>query len=207
MDTRGGVAIGAGRHVPELTVSGRDGGPPTGVVEVVLNITAVGSTTGGFFHRLPAGESRPLASNLNFGPGETIPNLVIAKVGAGGKGVDLQRHRLHPRHRRRAGSRPGPDDLRPRFERRESRLRPKPEALRRCARAGGYLRDRPRHAHPGVHRAVRFWLYSECHPRCLKRSPAATSNPEAHQFPESDRGNVLPRCKRARTRPCTLAAR
>jgi hypothetical protein len=33
----------------------------------------------------PAGESLPLASNLNFVAGQTVPNLVIGKLGTGGK--------------------------------------------------------------------------------------------------------------------------
>ena len=33
----------------------------------------------------PCGEARPEASNLNYTAGQTIPNLVIAKPGAGGK--------------------------------------------------------------------------------------------------------------------------
>src|SRR5262245_10597512 len=31
------------------------------------------------------GGGRPLASNLNFGAGSTVPNAVVAKVGAGGR--------------------------------------------------------------------------------------------------------------------------
>ena len=33
----------------------------------------------------PTGAGRPLASNLNFGGGQTIPNMVIVPVGAGGQ--------------------------------------------------------------------------------------------------------------------------
>ena len=33
----------------------------------------------------PCGQSRPEASNLNYAAGQTIPNLVIAKPGVGGK--------------------------------------------------------------------------------------------------------------------------
>jgi hypothetical protein len=33
----------------------------------------------------PTGTTRPLASNLNFVAGQTIPNLVIAKIGSGGR--------------------------------------------------------------------------------------------------------------------------
>ncbi len=33
----------------------------------------------------PTGAPRPTASNLNFVAGETVPNLVVAKIGVGGK--------------------------------------------------------------------------------------------------------------------------
>ncbi len=82
--TAGGGPVGPGASL-SLQVTGRGGVPPTGVGAVVLNITATGSTTGGFLTVHPTGQQRPLASNLNFGPGQTIPNLVIAKVGAGGQ--------------------------------------------------------------------------------------------------------------------------
>ena len=38
-----------------------------------------------FLTVFPAGEALPLASNLNFRPGQTVPNLVVAKQGAGGR--------------------------------------------------------------------------------------------------------------------------
>jgi len=95
MDTRpgattiDGVSADGGPIAPgdsrTLQVTGRGGVPAAGVSAVVLNITAVGSTTGGFLTVHPTGTARPLASNLNFGPGETIPNLVIAKVSAAGQ--------------------------------------------------------------------------------------------------------------------------
>ncbi len=68
-----------------LNVTGRGGVPETGVKAVVLNITATAPTSGGFLTVFPSGEARPLASNLNFGPGQTVPNLVVAKVGALGQ--------------------------------------------------------------------------------------------------------------------------
>jgi hypothetical protein len=55
---------------------------------VVLNVTVTGPTTPSFVTVWPEGASRPLASNLNFVPGQTVPNRVIVKVGTGGK-VDL----------------------------------------------------------------------------------------------------------------------
>ena len=95
MDTRpgtttiDGISAGTGALAPcttrTLQVAGRAGIPAAGVGAVALNVTATGSTTGGFLTAFPSGTSRPLASNLNFGPGETIPNLVIAKVSADGR--------------------------------------------------------------------------------------------------------------------------
>jgi len=78
----GSIAPGATRT---LQVTGRGGVPSSGVGAVVLNITATGPTAGGFLTVHPTGAARPNASNLNFGPSQTIPNLVVAKVGTGGQ--------------------------------------------------------------------------------------------------------------------------
>ncbi len=59
--------------------------PGTGVTAVVLNVTAVDPSAGTYVTAWPTGEGRPNASNLNIPPGDTRPNLVIVKVGAGGK--------------------------------------------------------------------------------------------------------------------------
>ena len=69
----------------DLQVTGRGGVPATGVSAVVLNVTVTEPMAGGFLTVWPAGEARPLASNLNFEPFRTVPNLVTVKVGAGGK--------------------------------------------------------------------------------------------------------------------------
>ena len=66
----------------ELTVNGR-GGVPGDAVAVVLNVTVTEPASSGFVTVFPCGTGRPLASNLNFVPGQTVPNLVISKVGAG----------------------------------------------------------------------------------------------------------------------------
>jgi hypothetical protein len=59
--------------------------PASGVTAVVLNVTATDTTAaGGYLTIWPAGQSRPLASNLNFGPGQTEANRVIVAVGTGG---------------------------------------------------------------------------------------------------------------------------
>ena len=89
-DTRGGSPVGAD-SVLDVVVTGVGGSlgiegvPATGVNAVVLNVTAVNATEGGYLTVFPSGSSRPVASNLNFGVGGAVPNTVIAKVGAGGK--------------------------------------------------------------------------------------------------------------------------
>lgn len=71
--------------VRNVTVTGLGGVPATGVTAVVLNVTAVAPSAGTFVTVWPSGENRPNASNLNIPPGDTRPNLVIVKVGAGGQ--------------------------------------------------------------------------------------------------------------------------
>lgn len=77
-------AVGAGATI-DVTVTGRGGVPPTDVGAVVLNVTATGATRDSHLRVFPTGEALPNASNVNFSAGQTIPNLVVAKVGAGGK--------------------------------------------------------------------------------------------------------------------------
>jgi hypothetical protein len=96
LDTRSGQSTIDGQYAGsgalahagtlDLQVTGR-GGVPTdsGVGAVILNVTAVQPASGGYVTVWPTGATQPLASNLNLNPGTTIPNLVIAKVGANGK--------------------------------------------------------------------------------------------------------------------------
>ncbi len=84
---RGGVVgpISSGGSV-ELTVIGVGGVPASGVEAVALNVTAVnGTALDSYLTVFPTGTERPLASNLNFNAGKTVPNLVMARVGTGGK--------------------------------------------------------------------------------------------------------------------------
>ena len=76
-------AVGAAQSL-QVPVLNRGGVPASGVSAVVLNVTAISPTSGGYAAVYPKGESPPNASNLNFTAGKTIPNLVIAKVGADG---------------------------------------------------------------------------------------------------------------------------
>ncbi len=64
---------------------GNTSGVPATATAVIANVTVTGGTAGSFVSVWPSGVAQPNVSNLNFGAGETIPNLVIVKVGAGGK--------------------------------------------------------------------------------------------------------------------------
>ena len=68
----------------ELQVAGRALVPAVGVGAVVLNVTVTGTTGAGFVTVWPCGAAMPLASNLNYVGGETVPNAVITQLGSGG---------------------------------------------------------------------------------------------------------------------------
>jgi hypothetical protein len=90
LDTRSGVGSDISLIFPgqtiDVQVTGRGGVPETGVSAVVLNVTAVHeSGPESFLTVYPSGTDRPLASNLNFLNRRAVPNLVIARLGAGGK--------------------------------------------------------------------------------------------------------------------------
>lgn len=86
--TTDGRSAGTGRlgagGVLQLDVTGR-GGTASNASAVSLNLTA--TATGGFGYATvyPCGSSRPQASTINYEPGETIANGIIAKVGANGR--------------------------------------------------------------------------------------------------------------------------
>ena len=74
--------------VTVVHVLGR-GGVPDNASTAVLNITVTESVAPGFVTVYPCGPSPadtdpPLASNLNFVAGQTIPNAVLSKIGNGG---------------------------------------------------------------------------------------------------------------------------
>lgn len=86
LDTRG--AKGNGRPIgPKQSVSFAVAGNtiPAGVSDVVVNVTVAAPTAGGFVTAYADGKSVPSSSNLNFTAGQTVPNLVVAPVGADGR--------------------------------------------------------------------------------------------------------------------------
>ena len=68
----------------QLQVAGR-GGVDADAEAVVLNVTVTGAQGAGYVTVFPCGASLPNASNINFVAGVTTPNLVISKIGTGGK--------------------------------------------------------------------------------------------------------------------------
>ena len=57
---------------------------PVPPVAVVLNVTAVNPTGNSYLTVFPDGAGQPLASDLNFSAGQTVPNLVVVRVGSNG---------------------------------------------------------------------------------------------------------------------------
>ncbi|GAA1595882.1 PKD domain-containing protein [Streptomyces globosus] len=101
LDTRNGTGASQGKVPAHGQVRLRIGGNaeiPAGVTAVVLNVTVTNTTGGGHITAYPDGGERPTTSNVNFAPGQTVPNLVIVPVGRNGyvnlynggwEGVDL----------------------------------------------------------------------------------------------------------------------
>jgi hypothetical protein len=117
MDTRDAlVKIGAD-SIMQLKVTDV-AGVPSRAKAVVLNVTVVDPTETSFLTVYPLGQPLPTVSNLNFTPGSTVPNQVIATIGDGGKSVSTTtrakptssptssagRPNGRDRQRRRAGS-------------------------------------------------------------------------------------------------------
>ena len=82
-DSRGGPAFVAGER-RDVQVAGRGGVPISGASDVVLNVTATRPTRGGFLTVWPSDAPQPSTSNLNFVAGQTVPNMVVARIGANG---------------------------------------------------------------------------------------------------------------------------
>ena len=79
-----GAQLGASELAPlvdgrrlTVRVAGANG-MPSGVAGVVLNVTITAPQSAGYLTVWPAGQVPPLASNLNFGPGQTVSGLVVS---------------------------------------------------------------------------------------------------------------------------------
>jgi hypothetical protein len=78
-----GTKLGAGVTL-DLQVAGQ-GGVAADATAVVINITVDGGTATSHLTVWPTGEAKPNTANVNFVAGQVIPNLVIVKIGTGGK--------------------------------------------------------------------------------------------------------------------------
>ena len=89
LDTRtgegGNISALSGGALTEVKVTNVGGVPATGATAVVLNVTVADPLTAGYITAWPSGEGQPTVSNLNYGAGQTVPNLVTVKVGANGR--------------------------------------------------------------------------------------------------------------------------
>jgi hypothetical protein len=88
LDSRGALGGWASTALGTTAKTVKVTGPlttiPDTAVAVVMNVTATQGSVGSFLTVYPAGTNKPVASNLNFGPNETIPNLVTVRIGSGG---------------------------------------------------------------------------------------------------------------------------
>jgi hypothetical protein len=88
LDSRDGTGVSPGvvpaGGVVELQIGGLKG-VPSDALAVALNVAVTESSVPGFVTVWPCGQPRPVTANLNYDAGETTSNLVIAKLGAGGK--------------------------------------------------------------------------------------------------------------------------
>jgi hypothetical protein len=88
MDTADGDDAGGGlrpaRATLRLDVGGRVDVPPDAGA-VVLNVTVDDARDAGFVTVHASGTDRPNASNVNYVPGQTVANMVVARLGADGR--------------------------------------------------------------------------------------------------------------------------
>ncbi|HEX7097396.1 MAG TPA: hypothetical protein VF183_16025, partial [Acidimicrobiales bacterium] len=86
LDSRNGTGTTAGKVASnatiEMTVNG-DTTAPEGASAVLINLTVDAPDAAGFLTAHPDA-SVPNASNVNFAPSQTVPNLVLARVGSDG---------------------------------------------------------------------------------------------------------------------------
>jgi hypothetical protein len=77
---------------PDITTHSPSGVPNDGSAgAVVVNVTVTNPTAPSFLTAFPTGSPLPTVSNLNFVPGQTVPNRAIVKLGTGGQ-ITLYNH-------------------------------------------------------------------------------------------------------------------
>jgi hypothetical protein len=94
LDTRDGTGgvlgpVGPGASI-DLLVAGRLG-VSADCVGVALNVTVTEPTASSYVTVWPTGQPRPGTSSVNMTAGQTIPNMVLSRVGEGGR-ISLYNH-------------------------------------------------------------------------------------------------------------------
>jgi Cysteine-rich secretory protein family len=74
------VAAGTIYTVPFASQSRK----PSGATGAIMNVTSTGAQSGGYLTVFPCGSTMPLASNVNFAAGRSVPNLVASPFGTNG---------------------------------------------------------------------------------------------------------------------------
>ena len=60
-------------------------GVPADAKAVIVNLTVTNATAASYLTAWPSGRGLPLASNVNFTAGSTVPNLALVPIGADGR--------------------------------------------------------------------------------------------------------------------------
>jgi len=84
LDTRDTATPIGSESTRTLTVDGAGPVPASGVTAVALNVTITEPTAPSFLTAFPNDTGMPLASNVNYVPGLTVPNLVVVRVPTSG---------------------------------------------------------------------------------------------------------------------------
>ena len=88
LDTRNGTGGVSHRVAAGETITLTATQPGLGAGAAVLNLTATDATAASYLTVWPHGQKKPTASNLNFGPGQTIANRVQVGLSSDGQ-VDI----------------------------------------------------------------------------------------------------------------------
>ena len=89
-----GIGVLAAGSTTEIPLATR-GGLPANPTAVVLNVTVDQPELAGWVVVYPCGTVRPLASNINFAAGQTLPNLVVTKLSISGSVCVYANVKLH----------------------------------------------------------------------------------------------------------------
>lgn len=85
LDSRSGGAPSVAANIVRKVAIGGRSSIPLDAKAAVVNVTVTRPAADGFVTAWPCGEPPPVASNVNFTAGTTVPNLIVGKLGVGGE--------------------------------------------------------------------------------------------------------------------------